>query len=402
MTKRAILYARVSTDRQADHDLSIPDQLQAGTSYCKQRNWPLVGTYVDARESARDDNRPEFQRMVDDALTTHPFDVIVVHSYSRYFRNAFEGEFYRRKLEKAGVEVVSITQDFGEGPMADMVRQMVALFDEYQSKETAKHVLRTMLRNASLGFLNGVPPFGYRAVEAGHQGDRIKKRLDVHEDEAENVKLMFELALAGTTSVDPFGVKEIAKELGRRNIRTRSGRRFSAAEVHRILHRTTYIGRHVYNMHDARTRKQKPIEEWVVIPVPPIVHEATFEAVQTAMRERDPMRVATRFSGHPTLLSRLAWCPCGAAMSFGSGKSGRYRYYVCSRKRRLGPDACVGQTIREDLLDGLVVDYLSDVFFEPKRLRLVLEEAIRAAGPICLLRDHTPPGPNLIIWKRSR
>src|SRR5207245_2147172 len=116
-----------------------------------QKDWPLINTYIDAGESARDDNRPEFQRMVDDALTTRAFEVIVVHSYSRYFRNAFEGEFYRRKLQKAGVEVVSITQDFGDGPMGDMVRQMVALFDEYQSKETAKHVLRTMLRNASLG-----------------------------------------------------------------------------------------------------------------------------------------------------------------------------------------------------------------------------------------------------------
>jgi hypothetical protein len=63
-------------------------------------------------------------------------------------------------------------------------------------------------------------------------------------------------------------------------------------------------------------------------------------------------------------------------MTLRSGKSGRYRYYTCSTAHRFGTTSCPGRTIRESLLDGLVVDHLADVIFEPPRLRAVLESAI--------------------------
>jgi DNA invertase Pin-like site-specific DNA recombinase len=51
-------------------------------------------------------------------------------------------EFYVRKLTKHGVKLVSITQELGDDPAQVMMRQVIALFDEYQSKENAKHVLQ--------------------------------------------------------------------------------------------------------------------------------------------------------------------------------------------------------------------------------------------------------------------
>ncbi|HWA21533.1 MAG TPA: recombinase family protein, partial [Caulobacterales bacterium] len=61
---RVIVYARVSTTRQADHDLSIPDQLAHADRYCAERGHVIAARYIDAGASARDDNRPEFQRML--------------------------------------------------------------------------------------------------------------------------------------------------------------------------------------------------------------------------------------------------------------------------------------------------------------------------------------------------
>jgi resolvase-like protein len=73
----------------------------------------------------------------------HAFDLIVVHSYSRFFREAFEQEFYLRKLAKHDVKVVSITQPVGdeEEPVHGMMRKVIALFDEYQSKENTRDPL---------------------------------------------------------------------------------------------------------------------------------------------------------------------------------------------------------------------------------------------------------------------
>jgi hypothetical protein len=67
------------------------------------------------------------------------FDVIAVHSYSRFFRDAFRQEFYFRKLPKQGVKLVSITQPLGDDddPAQAMMRKIIALFDEYQSKKNA-------------------------------------------------------------------------------------------------------------------------------------------------------------------------------------------------------------------------------------------------------------------------
>ncbi|MET4070634.1 DNA invertase Pin-like site-specific DNA recombinase [Bradyrhizobium sp. S3.2.6] len=153
---RAALYLRVSTGRQADSDLSIPDQRRQAKGYCASRGWEIVADYVEPGASATDDRRPEFQRMIDAATVRPPaFDVILVHSFSRFFRDQFQLEFYVRRLAKNGVRLVSITQELGDDPMSNMIRQIMALFDEYQSKENAKHTLRAMKENARQGFWSG-------------------------------------------------------------------------------------------------------------------------------------------------------------------------------------------------------------------------------------------------------
>jgi site-specific DNA recombinase len=57
---RAALYLRVSTARQAEHDVSIPDQKRQGEAYCASRGYQLVETYVEPGASATNDRRPEF------------------------------------------------------------------------------------------------------------------------------------------------------------------------------------------------------------------------------------------------------------------------------------------------------------------------------------------------------
>ncbi len=174
---RAALYLRVSTARQAEHDVSIPDQRKQGEAYCASRGYDLVETFVDAGASATNDRRPEFQRMIEAGISKPAtFEVVVVHSFSRFFRDHFELEFYVRKLAKNCIRLLSITQEMGDDPMHVMMRQIMALFDEYQSKENAKHVLRAMKENARQGFWNGsLPPIGYRVVRImGSKGDLLR------------------------------------------------------------------------------------------------------------------------------------------------------------------------------------------------------------------------------------
>lgn len=139
---RAALYLRVSTARQAEHDVSIPDQKRQGEAYCTSRGYQLVETYVEPGASATNDRRPEFQRMIEAGTSKPaPFDVVVVHSFSRFFRDAFDMEFYVRKLAKNGVKLLSITQEIGDDPVHQMMRQIMALCRRVpvQGKRQARH-----------------------------------------------------------------------------------------------------------------------------------------------------------------------------------------------------------------------------------------------------------------------
>ena len=372
---RAALYLRVSTGRQADNDLSIPDQRRQAKAHCASRGWEIVADYVEPGASATDDRRPEFQRMID-AATTKPaaFDVILVHSFSRFFRDQFQLEFYVRRLAKNGVRLVSITQELGDDPMSNMIRQIMALFDEYQSKENAKHTLRAMKENARQGFWNGaLPPIGYRIVEAAEQhGHRTKKTLEIDPIQADTVRLIFRLARQGDGSSGPMGVKNISKHLNAAGIRTRDGGRWGVGAVHRVLTRTTYIGRHRFNTTFWKTRERKADAEVVEMVVPAIIEVADFEAVQAFLKSRSPTLTAPRVVSGPTLLTGICFCAgCGMAMTLRTGKGGRYRYYTCSTKARQGETGCKGRTLPMEKLDRLVAEHLEHRLLQPKRLEQI-------------------------------
>ena len=377
---RAALYLRVSTGRQADNDLSIPDQRRQTRAYCASRGWDIVADYVEPSASATDDRRPEFQRMIDAATTKPPaFDVIAVHSFSRFFRDQFQLEFYVRRLAKNGVRLVSITQELGDDPMSSMIRQIIALFDEYQSKENAKHTLRAMKENARQGFWNGsLPPIGYRIVEAPEQhGHRTKKTLEIDPIQAETVRLIFRLAREGDGSSGAMGVKSIAKHLNGAGIRTRDGGPWGLGAIHNVLTRTTYIGRHRFNTRFWKTRERKPNAELVEMAVPPIIEAAEFEAVQTLLKTRSPALTAPRIVSGPTLLTGICFCAgCGKAMTLRTGKGGRYRYYTCSTKVRQGESGCLGRTVPMEKLDTLVADHIENRLLQPKRLEHSLSSVL--------------------------
>lgn len=402
---RAALYLRVSTGRQAEHDLSIPDQRRQLRAYCEGKGIEVVEEFVEPGASATDDRRPEFQRMMDAASEKPaPFDTIIVHSFSRFFRDQFQLEFYFRRLAKNGVKLTSITQDLGDDPISGMMRQIMALFDEYQSKENAKHTLRAMRENARQGYWNGSrPPYGYRIVAAEQRGQRTKKKIEPDPLLIDNVKLIFRLARTGDGD-GPMGSRHIAGYLNDRGIRTQTGGRWGVGGVHQILTRETYIGKHRFNVSSWRDNVEKPAEEIVEVEVPPIISVEEFEEVREIMRSRSPQLRAPRFVGGPTLLGGVAYCAdCGGAMTLRtSGKGKEYRYYTCCTAARQGHTGCKGRTIPMDELNDLVVGSVMQRLLDPAFLEVALggllkrreAAADREAGRIIALKRNVVDAEN--------
>jgi site-specific DNA recombinase len=374
--QRVALYVRVSTTRQAENELSIPDQIKQGQDFCSTRNLQLAATFVEPGASATDDRRPEFQRMIEAATSAdHPFDIVLVHSMSRFFREQFLSEMYLRKLHKARVGLISMTQEFQDDPTGNLIRQILGSFDEYQSRENAKHTLRAMQENARQGFWNGsVPPFGYRTAAAERRGTKVKKVLEIDDAEAEVVRRIYHLALGHEGM--PLGVKAIVNHVNQSGWLNR-GKPFHISSVHRILTATTYVGVHYFNRREARTGQHKSREQQITLNIPPILSQEEFEQVQASLRSRSPKRVPPRIVGNPTLLTGIARCAtCGSGMTLRTGKSGRYRYYTCAGCAQKGKTVCSGRSISMTTLDGVILGHLADSLFTPDALQVVLKAYI--------------------------
>ena len=367
------LYARVSTVRQAEKDLSIPDQLRQMREWCKTQGYTVACEYIEPGASATDDRRPIFQQMIAEAtLKSSPYEAVIVHSLSRFFRDSLEFGLYERKLNKSGVKLISITQQTSDDPAGEMARKIFSVFDEYQSKENAKHTLRAMNENARRGFFNGSrPPFGYRVVDTEAQGARGKRKKVLAIDPAESaiVQRVFDLYLNAY-----LGAKSIASKLNDLGLSHR-GARWTRSRVHEVLCNRTYMGEFIFNRKNHRTLQVKPETEWIKVTVPPIVEPAVFDSAQARRHSRAPTMVSPRVVGSPTLLTGLLKCGhCGAGMTLATGKGGKYRYYKCNTRIGKGNHLCDCPAVPMAKLDTLVLDALAEKVFTPERLRLLLQE----------------------------
>lgn len=381
---RIAAYLRVSTTRQAEGDVSLPSQQHQIEMFCKSRGWEIITVFVDAGASGTNPSRTELTRMLDLACSAErPFDAIIVHSYSRLYRDLIGMETAAQRLQKAGVDLISATQPSGTDPTQQLVRQIVALFDQHTSVENAKNVTRAMRENAVQGFWNGsTPPLGYKAVAAEKRGTKVKKVLAIDEVEADLVRLIFDLYLKGDPAggTPPLGVTAIAAWLNQRGYQTRKGCQFGVGPLHKLLINPVYIGRGRYSIRNSASGGKHPKGEIIEFKVPPIIDQNQFDAVQQRLVDHNPRVTPPRVVTGPVLLTGLATCEhCGGGMtmSTGTSKSGKvYTYYACANRAQKGTSVCKGNRIAMPHLDGLILEAVEDRILPPARIHILLERLI--------------------------
>ncbi len=85
-----LLYARVSTDKQAQKDLSIPAQIAAMREYARKNGWKVIGHFIDEGESAKTANRPELKRLIQHCRENKDIDMVLIHKIDRLARNLID------------------------------------------------------------------------------------------------------------------------------------------------------------------------------------------------------------------------------------------------------------------------------------------------------------------------
>ncbi len=226
---RAAVYIRVSTEEQAEY--SPESQLREVERYAKRLSYRIAPEHIfrDVGISGRKArNRPAFVEMLRVAgEKPRPFDVILVWKFSRFSRSRSDSIFYKSKLKKLGIRVISVAEPLLEDPTSVLMEAMLEAMDEYYSINLGQEVRRGMNEKYRRGGVVSIPPFGYAVVDGAY--------VTVAR-EAECVQYLFREALGGAT------LRSLAEWLNAQGIHTHRGGQFHAREVGYLLRNPFYMG----------------------------------------------------------------------------------------------------------------------------------------------------------------
>lgn len=371
--RTAILYVRVSDQKQAEADVSIPAQIEAGTRKAEALGARLLRTFTDSARSAYvEGNRPEFQAAIDYAIAMEA-GYFITWSSSRFARNKIEAGLYKRELDRAGVRLVYIANEIDrgtdEGWLLDSVLEIV---DELHSRQIGKDTKRSMIRNAQQGYFTGArPPFGFTVIPAPDNPKR--RKLVADPAETATVREIFALRLRG------LGGTQIARQLNERGLLHRGGR-WSKNMILHTLRNEAHIGQRIFNRRDRKTGRERPREAWIIVQShDPTIDAEDWAAVQDQMNDAADAATGSPLSTHPfTGILRCAHCGGAMQIETAKGNGGRYAYYVCRRAKRDGE--CTLQRYRAAELDDYLSDVLLDRVLSPQNLRELAVELESECG----------------------
>ena len=389
------LYARVSSEQQAEAGM-IGSQIAALRERIAQDGYKLEEelAFVDDGYSGTTLIRPALERFRDE-ISLHGLDRLYVHSPDRLARKYAYQVLLIDEFRRSGVEVVFLNRDVGQTPEDNMLLQMQGMIAEYERAkilERSRRGKRYAAKSGEIGVLSGAP-YGYRYVRTHEGGGQA--RYELAPEEAQIVRQMFEWV--GVERVSLGEVRRRLKQAGVLSPKKKIA--WDRSTVWGILKNPAYKGTAAFGKTRAgplrpRLRAQhgrllqprravstydRPIEEWTLIPVPALVSEAVFEAVQNQLQEnRQRARQGQR--GARYLLQGLLVCAqCGYAYygkaistKAAKGKQRDYAYYRCIGSdafRYGGERICDNCQVRTNLLEQKVWKEVCDLLQDHQPLQ---------------------------------
>lgn len=353
--RKAVAYMRYSSDNQNEN--SIAYQRRAIYTYCINHNIDLVEEFVDEAFTATNDKRPGFQKMINSAMNKPDWDMVLVYDMSRFARKNSDAIKYSNMLRDVDIELISITQTFGNTNEGFLLEGITHLMNEFYSRNNSKHTHAGMKTKAEqCCHCGGIPPLGYDVDDTAH--------LVINEEEAEIVKLIFDMYELNYT------YPKMAEVLNERGYRNKRGEPFTKTSFERILKQEKYTGLYVWNRTKAKNSKsmrnshrEKIEDEQVRIPggCPVIITEEQFQRVKKLMDQKHAEKRDAMCSNHYMLsgLKILKCAECGSYLVGTKRKSrGReYTTYYCPKHKK---KECSMKEISTKNIDTLVAKVLTD------------------------------------------
>lgn len=369
---RAYAYLRLSVDKEDGNAQSIEAQRSALRTYALRENIEIIEEFVDSGLSGQSARRPEFNRMIAQATDgSKPVQMVVMYRLARMARNMRIFFNALDTLGDAGVEVVSMTENFEEGRSKRIGQTISAMIAEQQAIDSSIYTRKSRRENARQGFYNGGPvAFGYETYVAQQDGQKERMKLRIVPAEASVVREIFDWADMGR------GGRWIVRTLNERGTTLR-GAKFSNSNLAGILARGMYAGIYYDRTADDDGDVPEP-EDWIAVPCPVIIGRDQLERVAALRASRNPRKTAPHISAGTTMLMGIAKCGmpgCTCGMTVRSGKGGQYHYYVCNGRVNQGR-TCEGPSIRREQLDRVVLDAVERQLLASPRLQALLADVV--------------------------
>lgn len=353
---KAIIYARVSTARQADEGLPVESQLERCRERAASVGATVVKEFKDEGISGRTTDRPAFQAALE-LCERGGIDYFVCWSTSRFARNRFDAALNKRLLGKVGVKLLYASQDFGDDDDGFLTEAILEVIDEQYSRTISKDTRRSMVKNARDGFFNGgTIPYGFRTVAVGK-----RRRLEIDESEAAIVRAIFRWCIGGE------GGRAIAVRLNAAGSSKR-GLPWSKTRVLAVVCSQATAGRVVFSDGDEKIVTQSHEA---------IISAPDFELAQSVVEKRAPANSGGRHRSEAIFAGMLRCGHCGDAMvtETAKGRNGIiYRYYNC--RSFLQGTGCSSRRRRVDELDPVLLGGVLNAVFTPENVRWIAQELI--------------------------
>ena len=364
---KAAIYCRLSAEDRdklsADDDsASIQNQKDMLIKHAISNGWDIVGIYSDDDYSGADRNRPEFNRLIQDAKSKK-FDTVLCKSQSRFTREVELVEQYIHTLfPTLGIRFISLvdnadTEDRGNKKS----RQINALVNEWFLEELSDSIKSVLTSRREQGLhIGSFAPYGYA------KDPNAKGHLIIDDEAAAVVRRIFALYLAGkgkqviARTLNDEGIPnptEYKRRLGMvRNKNMKCSPLWSYFTITNILTNEVYIGNMIQGKSGVESYKTQqkvvyPADQWIVVngTHDPIIDQETWSKTQDLIQ-----RKATKSEQKPEgIFARKVRClSCGSRMH--SVKNGEKRGFKCDR-HTLSHDHCVGSYISLRKLQRIVL-----------------------------------------------
>jgi site-specific DNA recombinase len=397
LSPRTALYARVSSDQQAQHD-TIASQLAAVQAFATAQGVRLEPDliFADNGISGTTLARPKLDALRDKAAAGE-IDQILILNPDRLARKYTHQLMLVEEFKKLGVTITFVNRQIATSPEDQLLLQMQGVIAEYEREKIVERHRRGKLHKAQQGkvcVLSGAP-YGYVYIPAT---DTEEARHEIHECEAAVVQRVFHLLVDEVQSIGAIARLLTAEQIPTR----RDVGRWERSVIWAMLRNPAYTGQAAYRKTEVVERKRptkqardhtfypkhvhsstrdRPREDWIRIPVPALISEAVFE------RAHERLEANKRFSPrnnkrYEYLLSGLIRCQqCGYALYGKPASNSKYKrlYYRCAGQdghRWKDGRVCTAHPIRVEALDDLVWEQTCKLLEHPE---LVLQEYTRRA-----------------------